>query len=202
MKNGKWKMTNGKFVFLALLVLAAAFRTSIAHWLPNDAPADGRIYAQLARNVLEQPVYSHPTEPPYEPSLIRLPGYPLFLATVYSVFGHGNNGAVRFVQALIDIGTCALIGLLAFYWQPDPKKKKPSGIAALALAAICPFTTIYVATILTDSLTMFLLMAMLIAATFALRTTFMPTKPERDDRGKFKRAVIWWCVAGLIGGLA
>src|SRR5207302_6543135 len=122
--------------------------------------------------------------------------------TVYSVFGHGNNGAVRFVQALIDIGTCALIGLLAFYWQPDPKKKKPSGIAALALAAICPFTTIYVATILTESLTMFLLMAMLIAATFALRTTFMPTKPERDDRGKFKRAVIWWCVAGLIGGLA
>src|SRR5438067_4528983 len=202
MKNGKWKMRNGKFVFLALLVLAAAFRISIAHWLPNDAPDDGRIYAQMARNVLEQHVYSHAAEPPYEPSLIRLPGYPLFLATVYSVFGHGNNGAVRFVQALIDTGTCALIGLLAFYWQPDQGKKRKTAIAALVLAAICPFTAIYVATILTGSFTMLLLMAMILAATFALRTTFTQTKAERDNSGKFKRAVIWWCVAGLLGGLA
>src|SRR5438132_10077440 len=117
-------------VVAALLVAAALCRIAIAHWLANDAPDDGRIYAQMARNVLEQHVYSHATEPPYEPSLIRLPGYPLFLATVYSVFGHGNNGAVRFVQGLIDTGTCALIALLAFYWQPDQGKKRKTAIAA------------------------------------------------------------------------
>src|SRR3989442_4557227 len=192
-----------QWIVVAVLVIAAAlFRISVAHWVPNDAPDDGRIYAQMARNVLEQHVYSHGTEPPYEPSLIRLPGYPLFLASIYSVFGHGNNGAVRFVQALIDTGTCALIGLLAFFWQPDPKKKKASGIAALALAAICPFTTIYVATILTESLTMFLLMAMLIAATLAFRTSLTTEGTEENTERDFKRSILWWCVAGLIGGLA
>src|SRR5690242_17831829 len=99
MKNEKWKMKNGKWlvVFGVLLLFALAFRISVAHWLPNDLPDDGRVYAQMARNLLEQHVYSHDPEPPFNPSLIRLPGYPLFLASVYSVFGHANNGAVRVV---------------------------------------------------------------------------------------------------------
>src|SRR5437660_879804 len=76
------------FVFFILLVIAAGFRVALAHWFPNDAPDDGRIYAQIARNTLEQHVYSHETAPPYDPSYIRLPGYPLFLSAVYSIFGH------------------------------------------------------------------------------------------------------------------
>src|SRR6266702_427601 len=156
-------------VFGALLIVAGAFRIAVAHWLPNDAPDDGRVYAQMARNVLEQHVYSHDAQPPFEPSLIRLPGYPLFLAGVYSIFGHTNNGAVRIVQALIDTATCGLIALLAFYWQPDEKKKVTSAIVALALAAICPFTTIYAATILTEVPTNFLMIAMFVAVTIAFR---------------------------------
>jgi hypothetical protein len=177
-------------VFLTLLLVAAAFRIAVAHWLPNDAPDDGKTYAQIARNVLEQHVYSHATEAPYDPSLIRLPGYPLFLAGVYSVFGHTNNGAVRIVQALIDTCTCALVALLAFYWEPDEKRKRATAIAALALAVVCPFTTIYAATILTEVPTTFLVMAMLLAATLAFRTE------------NWKRALSWWLVAGLVGGLA
>jgi hypothetical protein len=41
--------------------------------------------------------------------LIRLPGYPLFLAAIYSVFGHGNNTAVRVVQAVLDTHHVRLI---------------------------------------------------------------------------------------------
>jgi MFS family permease len=161
MKNGKWKMTNGRWLlaFAIFLLIGLAFRVYVAHWLPNDTPDDGRVYAQMARNVLEQHVYSHDSEAPVNPSLIRLPGYPLFLASIYSVFGHTNNGAVRFVQALIDTASCALIAVLAFYWQPDEKKKRVTALAALALAAVCPFTTIYTATILTEVLTNFLLVA-------------------------------------------
>src|SRR6267143_4600028 len=157
-------------VFLALLVVAATFRIAVAHWLANDVPEDGKTYAQIARDVLEQHVYSHETEAPYDPSLIRVPGYPLFLASIYSVFGHTNNGAVRIVQALIDTATCALVALLAFYWQPDEKRKRMTAIAALALAAVCPFTTIYAATILTEVPTTFLVMAMFLTATLAFRT--------------------------------
>src|SRR5713226_4302220 len=103
-----------RLVFI-LLIVAATFRIAVAHWLPNDAPDDGRVYAQIARNLVEQHVYSLETEPPYHPTLIRLPGYPLLLASIYSVFGHANNGAVRIAQGLIDTATCAVIGLLAFY---------------------------------------------------------------------------------------
>ncbi len=191
-------------VFSALLIVAATFRISVAHWLPNDAPDDGRVYAQIARNLVEQHVYSLETQAPYDPTLIRLPGYPLLLASIYSIFGHTNNGAVRVVQALIDTATCAVIALLAFYWQPDEKKKRATAIAALALAAICPFTTIYAATILTEVPTTFLVMAMFLAATFAFRKTFTTEDTEETPGTKksLEGAIAWWLVAGLLGGLA
>src|SRR5437899_2488837 len=188
-------------VFGALLIVAGAFRIAVAHWLPNDAPDDGRVYAQMARNVLEQHVYSHDAQTPFEPSLIRLPGYPLFLAGVYSIFGHTNNGAVRIVQALIDMATCGLIALLAFYWQPDEKKKVTSAILALALAAICPFTTIYAATILTEVLTNFLMIAMFVAVTVAFRGSLTTEDTEENKKKNFKSGLLWWMVAGLIGGV-
>jgi uncharacterized membrane protein YfcA len=191
------------YVFIVLLCLAAAFRIAVAHWLPNDAPDDGRVYAQFARNLLERHVYTHATEPPYDPSLIRLPGYPFFLAGVYSIFGHTNNGAVRIAQALIDTATCGLIALLAFWWQPEERKKRASAIAALALAALCPFTTIYAATILTEVPTNFLLVAMFVAATLALRKQFTTEDTEGEkDKKRFRKTLFWWIVAGLIGGVA
>jgi hypothetical protein len=191
------------WVFLAILIVAATFRIVVAHRWPNDGPDDGRMYAQIARNVLEQHVYSHETEAPYDPSFIRLPGYPLFLASIYTVFGHTNNGAVRVVQALIDTATCALVALLAFYWQPDEKRKRATAIAALALAAVCPFTAIYAATILTEVPTTFLVLAMCLAATFALRerATTEDTEEAKDNTSS-KKPHLWWLVAGLLGGLA
>jgi hypothetical protein len=173
-----------------LLIIAACFRIAVAHWLPNDAPDDGKTYARIARNVLEQHAYSNDEAQPYAPTLIRLPGYPLFLAGIYKVFGHQNNGAVRIVQALVDTATCGLIALLAFYWEPDDSKKRTTAAAALALAAVCPFTTIYAATILTEVPVIFLTMAMCLAATLAFRSA------------NFQRALRWWALAGLLGGLA
>ena len=71
------KIRKNWLVLLAILIVAAFFRIAVAHWLPNDVPDDGKTYAQIARNVLEQHVYSHETEAPYDPSLIRVPGYRL-----------------------------------------------------------------------------------------------------------------------------
>jgi len=187
-------------VVLSLFAAAFGFRIAVAHWLPNDGPDDGRVYAQMARNLLEQHTFSHDAQAPYEPSLIRLPGYPLFLAGVYSIFGHTSNGAVRIVQAVIDTATCGLIALLAFYWQPDQKKKYVSALGALALAAVCPFTTIYAATILTEVITNFLMIAMLVAVTLAFRSS-TAEGTEKDKGKKIRKSLLWWIVAGLIGGL-
>jgi hypothetical protein len=186
-------MPNPRRIWLAyalLLLIAFGFRFFVARHLPNDTPDDGRTYSQIARNVLEQHVYSHAETAPYDPSLIRLPGYPLFLAAIYSVFGHANNTAVRIAQALIDTATCFLIALVAFLWAPDEMRKHASSIAALALAAVCPFTTIYVATILTEIPTNFLAVAMCLAAALAFRASTR------------KRSLRLWAATGFIAGAA
>src|SRR6267378_2236019 len=170
---------NGILVYALLLTAAFFFRVAVARLLPNDVPFDGKVYAQIAKNVLERHSYSHATEPPYDPSLIRLPGYPLFVAGVYSVFGHGD-----------DTATCALIALVAFLWEPDEKLKRRSSIAALALAALCPFTTIYVATILTEIPATFLAVAMCLTATLAFKAT------------RQGNALLLWAATGALAGVA
>lgn len=180
---------NKMFAFVLLLTAAFCFRVSVARILPNDAPEDGLVYDQIARNVVQQHVYSHESEPPYEPSLMRMPGYPLFLAGVYSV-SNNDKTAVRIVQALMDTATCGLIALLAFYWEPDGKRKRSSSLAALVLAAFCPFTTIYVATLLSETPTMFLALAMTLTATLALTANSQ------------RKALLLWVTTGLIAGTA
>jgi 4-amino-4-deoxy-L-arabinose transferase-like glycosyltransferase len=185
-----WDRRRKWVVCALLLVTAFSFRFCVAHFLPNDNPEDGRVYAQLARNLLEQHVYSHLDQPPYPPSISRLPGYPIFLAAIYSVFGHANNTAVRIAQALLDTASCALIALIAYYWEPDEKRKRVAAIVALALAAVCPFTTIYVATILTEIPTIFLMLGICLLATFGFNAS------------SFKRSVWWWGATGLVAGVA
>jgi 4-amino-4-deoxy-L-arabinose transferase-like glycosyltransferase len=179
-----------KWIAYALLLATAfSFRLAVARFLPNDTPEDGKVYARMARNLLEQHVYSHASEPPYLPSIIRLPGYPLFLAAVYSIFGHYNNTAVRLIQAGLDTITCALIAMLACYWEPNERRKRTAGIAALALALVCPFTTIYVATILTETWASLLAVLLCLLATLAFRARVQT------------RAWWLWLATGLVGGL-
>ena len=108
------------FIATAALITIAGlgFRLFIALRLPNDEPDDGRLYARIALNVLDHKSYSIETEEPYTPTFIRVPGYPLFIAGVYSLLGHDNNRAVRVVQAVLDAITCWLIALLALAWAP------------------------------------------------------------------------------------
>ncbi|MGQ0763595.1 MAG: glycosyltransferase family 39 protein, partial [Acidobacteriota bacterium] len=175
----------------SLVLLAAfAFRFALARYLAVVDPDDGKVYAQLARNLLDQQIYSHFSEPPYKPSLIRVPGYPLFLASVYRLFGDANDGAVRVIQALIDTTTCALIALIAFYWEPDQSRKHAAAIAALALATICPFSAIYTATLLTETLTIFLAVLLCLTALHAFRSLTR------------KRSILLWFVTGVVAGIA
>lgn len=187
------KLRRKKWFPLALIVVALAIvfasRIAVAHYLATDEPDDGRVYARIANNLLEHHVFSHAEHEPYDPSLIRLPGYPLFLAAIYSVFGHGNNTAVRLTQAVFDTGTCALIALIAWNWVKDEKRRRIAAWSAFALAALCPFTAIYVATILTETLTTFFMAAMTLAATYAFKAQTR------------KATIIWWVATGLLSGV-
>jgi len=175
-------------VWLLLLAAGLTFRVFIALRLPNDTPDDGRVYAQLARNLLEQHVYSHESETPFVPSLIRLPGYPLFLAAIYTAFGHNNNTAVRVAQAGIDTATCGLVAWVAFCWAPDERRKRLAATTSLALAAFCPFTSIYVATVLTEVPTSFFAVLACLTATYAFKSS--------------RHRLLFWIATGITCGLA
>ncbi|HKV41645.1 MAG TPA: hypothetical protein VJX67_20745 [Blastocatellia bacterium] len=184
-----------KFAGIAILLTLAAlgFRLYIALKLPNDTPDDGRVYAQIGRNLMEHHGYSIQPDPPFAPSYIRVPGYPVFLAGIYRVFGAGNNRAVRVIQAVLSAATCWIVALIAYLWAPDgweQKKKLKALLAALALAAACPFTSIYVATVLTEVGATFFEAGLVLAATLGIMS------------GSRWKQALWWAAAGLCGGIA
>lgn len=177
-------------LFVALFALTLGSRVSIAYFLANDAPGDGVIYARLAKDLLEHDVYSIEEQEPYSPTLIRLPGYPLFIAAVYSLSGHDNNTAVRIVQGVADSLTCLAAAVLAWMWSTGTKRRRRrTAFWAFLLAALCPFIAIYDATILTETLTTFLMAGMAITATLAIRNSGA-------------RSTVAWSIAGILSGTA
>ena len=180
-------------IAVALTIGALGFRLFLASRLPNDDDDDGRFYAQIADNLLDHHGYSGEQEEPYVPTYVRVPGYPLFLAAVYSLFGRENNTAVRVIQASLDVATCWLVALLALAWAPaawSREKRRRAMLIALALAAACPFTAIYVTTILTEAVATLAVTAFVLVATLGL-------KSERR-----RRSAMLWLSAGLLGGVA
>jgi 4-amino-4-deoxy-L-arabinose transferase-like glycosyltransferase len=114
---------------------------------------DTLLYGDIAKNLLQHHVFGFTVngEPP---RLIRVPGYPLFLALCFLIFGVENYHAVLYLQLLIDLATCCLVADLA---------RRLFGIrssmAALWLAVLCPFTANYVGSALTETLTLFFIAA-------------------------------------------
>ncbi|MEP6900722.1 MAG: glycosyltransferase family 39 protein [Actinomycetota bacterium] len=173
-----------------LILLTLASRICIAYFLATDEPGDGKIYSGLALNLLEHDVFSLAAEPPFDPTLIRLPGYPLFIAAVYSIFGHGNDTAVRLVQAVIDTATCIIAALIAWLWTEDEERKRRNAIWTFVLISLCPFIVIYAATLLTETLTTFLMALMTLTATLALKSQ------------SAKKSLLLWFLTGILAGAA
>jgi hypothetical protein len=82
-------------------------------------------------------------------TLLRLPGYPLFLALCFRLFGVENYNAVIWVQIAAELAGCLL--LAAFV-----RRIASPGAAlwTLWLAALCPFTAVYAVAPLTETLTL------------------------------------------------
>lgn len=110
---------------------------------------DALVYGDLAHNMLAHHVFGF-TEDVIRPTLIRLPGYPLFLALCFIIFGNANYLAVLWVQVAIDLATCMLLASLAARIL-GPR----AGRWTLWLAALCPFTANYAAAVLTETCTIF-----------------------------------------------
>ncbi len=122
-----------------------------AYFVVNHAPfaGDTLVYGDLAHNLLAHHTYGL-TEDSIRPTLIRLPGYPLFLAACFLLFGTEQYLPVLWVQVLVDLAGCVVLGRLAgLLWG------RRAGVVALWIAALCPFTANYAAAALAETLSLF-----------------------------------------------
>jgi len=139
---------------LCALVAGTALRLWFIHAFPQ-IQGDTLLYGDIARNWLTHCIYGRSIphaggSPAIVPTLVRLPGYPAFLALCFAAFGPQNYSAVLYLQLLIDLATCLLIaGFVARICGPR------AAMAALWLAALCPFTANYVAMPLTETPSIF-----------------------------------------------
>lgn len=140
----------------AALVAGALLRLLFYHLRPSVA-GDALMYGDLAHNMLAHHVYGLSGKV-IQPTLIRLPGYPLFLAGCFVVFGGMHFAAVIWVQMVVDLLGCALVGVLA-----ERLAGRRAGLIAVWLAALCPFTANYAVVLLAESLSVFCVVVALFA---------------------------------------
>src|SRR5580692_7139931 len=136
----------------AALMAGALLRLLFYHLRPEVA-GDALLYGDLAHNMVAHHIYgfsgkvSGISGTGIQPTLIRLPGYPLFLAVCLVVFGKLQYVAAIWIQMAIDLAGCALLGVLA-----ERLAGKRAGLMAVWLAALCPFTANYSVVVLAESL--------------------------------------------------
>lgn len=158
--------------FLAAGLLAIALRLLFVLHFPGVVD-DSRLYADVAMNWLQYGVYGVTDSGHVVPTLSRLPGYPAFLAAIFTLFGWSNFRAVLLIQVLFDLGTCFLIADLARRMLSEHAAK-----AAFLLAALCPFLANYAAAALTETLEIFFTTLALDLALLGLATLRCETDPE------------------------
>ena len=135
------------------LVIGLALRV----WFIEHSPkvtGDSLVYGDIAKNWLRHGVYGFSQGLGARPTLLRLPGYPMFLVGCFAVFGVDHYGAPMFVQAFVDLGTCLLVAGIAgrlygarAWWL------------GLWLGVLCPFTANYAGAALTETLSLWCIAA-------------------------------------------
>ena len=116
---------------------------------------DSLIYGSIAKHILQQGSYLV-TRPSglVLPTLIRLPGYPFFLAICFRLFGMDNYASAVWIQIALELAGCLLLADCVRRIAPA-RLGRVAAHATVWLAALCPFTAMYAAEPLTESPTFF-----------------------------------------------
>jgi hypothetical protein len=180
---------------MRLNLLGAAFsglllRLYFVWKFPFDGAGDSPIYEQLARNWLYHGVLGLWLDGRLVPVNIRVPGYPAYLAALYAFFGQYLK-PVLLGQVALDLATCFLVAALAASIAREESRRRVI-IAAIWLAALCPFIANYTAATLTEVLATFLTTLALVAL---FRPGAMANLPQEESSTRIAKA-------GFLGGLA
>ncbi|ABF39401.1 hypothetical protein Acid345_0396 [Candidatus Koribacter versatilis Ellin345] len=141
---------DSKGLFLIGALVAFAFRLVFIFKFPH-VTGDTYIYGDIAKNWIDHGIYGFTqlVGPP-NPTWIRLPGYPSFLAVCFALFGREHYTAVMLVQMFVDIASCFVVADLARRMMSER-----AGKIAFILACLCPFTANYVASPMPETLSIF-----------------------------------------------
>jgi 4-amino-4-deoxy-L-arabinose transferase-like glycosyltransferase len=191
------KMKTWKQLAAAMLAGLALRLFFIAHF-PFEA-GDTKFYEELARNWLTRGVYGIFLHGQLIPVDMRVPGYPAFLAAVHALGGQTNK-SVMVVQALIDLATCLIAGLIAARIAPAALRRRAM-IAAVWLAALCPFTANYTAVMLTEVLATFLTTLAVLILVCSLGDPSIDQPLRSLDQKTLLHRTGWWLLAGFVAGL-
>jgi hypothetical protein len=136
--------------FFLIFFLAGLFLRLIFFFRFPHVTGDSLIYGDIAANWLDHGVFGITHADGVHPTLIRLPGYPGFLALCFVLFGREHYNAVLLTQIAVDLAGCFVIADLA-----RRTLNERAGKTAFALAALCPFTANYTAAPLAETLSIF-----------------------------------------------
>ena len=183
---------NIAFAALAGLIL----RLFLVLTFPMGSSGDAPFYIELAWNWLKIGVYGLPVNGQLLPVDVRVPGYPAFLAAIFTFAGNSPR-AVMLAQAFLDLGTCFVIALIAARLAP-PQSRRRVALAGLWLAALCPFIANYSAVLLTETLVTFLTALALLVL---LETDLARPKDIPDSvRVSMSRRLSPWFLGGIVAG--
>ncbi|MCB9877042.1 MAG: glycosyltransferase family 39 protein [Planctomycetes bacterium] len=141
-----------------VVVIAAALRIGFVVGADVQAPlrADAGQYAQYAHNLVAHGVYSLDAGSAPAPDSFRSPGYPLLLAACRLLAGDGWYTLARWLQVALSTATVLLTYLLARRFLAFVP-----ALAAAALTALSPHLVVSPAFVLTECLTVFVVVAAL-----------------------------------------
>jgi len=165
--------------FLATIV-GLGLRLLFVFRFPGSSD-DSEMYIQLARAWADHHVYGFWLSGQLVPTDLRTPGYPAFLAGVALLVGRSIQ-VILLSQAALDVLTCYLTAALAAALAPSGSRRRV-WIAALWLAATCPFVANYSAVVLTEVLVTFLATAALCCFALGLRQETVQLK-FRGESGR------------------
>jgi hypothetical protein len=116
---------------------------------------DSLIYGDIAKNLLLHGRYAFTgVSGEMIPTLIRLPGYPLFLALCFKLFGMENYYSAALLQIALELLGCLLLADFAARIAPKNLSSRARHFT-LWLAALCPFTASYAVAPLAETPTLF-----------------------------------------------
>jgi hypothetical protein len=142
------------------VALALAAGLALRLWVLQslfEVNGDSLVYGGLAKNLLLHGRFdlTLPSGEMY-PTLIRLPGYPIFLAVCFRLFGMENYYSAACVQIALELLGCLLLAGFVRRIAP-PAVSRGAALATMWLAALCPFTASYTAEPLAETPTLFVL---------------------------------------------